>query len=68
MGAVKGMVMDMEEIFYDYIAEEQVTNSDCFEEFLDKCMSNVGLKAEMSDYDIRYFATGVWNDFWSDYL
>ena len=67
MGAVKGMVMDLEETFYDTVDESAVSNAECYQEFLDTCLNNATLLAKMSASDIRSVASFVWNEYWSEY-
>ena len=36
MGKVKAWVMDMEEEFFEYVTEDDLTNAETFQEFVDR--------------------------------
>jgi len=69
MGKVKEWVMDMEEEFFEYVTEDDLTTAENFEEFVTVAKNKIPLsKIFMTTSDIEYTASTIWNDFWQNYI
>tara|TARA_B100000886_G_scaffold43405_1_gene26645 strand:- start:1005 stop:1208 length:204 start_codon:yes stop_codon:yes gene_type:complete len=66
MGAVKAMMMDIEEKFFDHVSEEDYS-CDCYEEFKSNVMNKPGIHKHLSQSDIEDMALTTWNEYWSNY-
>ena len=69
MGKVKAWVMDMEEEFFDYVTEDDLTNAETFQEFVAVAKNKIPLSGSfMTTSDIEYTASTIWNDYWQNYI
>tara|TARA_B100000131_G_scaffold270314_1_gene270079 strand:+ start:301 stop:525 length:225 start_codon:yes stop_codon:yes gene_type:complete len=53
------------ERFYDNVSENDISQCEAFEEFLDVAKDKCG--NIWSEDDLHWIANYVWNDFWSNY-
>jgi len=53
------------ERFYDNVNENDISQCEAFEEFLDVAKNKCG--NIWSEDDLHWIANYVWNDFWSNY-
>ncbi|MBR96768.1 MAG: hypothetical protein CMA81_08185 [Euryarchaeota archaeon] len=66
MGAVKALMMDIEEKFFNHVSEEDYS-CECFEEFESNVLNKPGIQKDLSLSDIKDMASTTWNEYWSNY-
>ena len=66
MGAVKALMMDIEEKFFNHVSGEDYS-CECFEEFESNVLNKPGIQKDLSLSDIKDMASTTWNEYWSNY-
>ena len=66
MGAVKALMMDIEEKFFNHVSEEDYS-CECFEEFESNVLNKPGIQKDLTVKDIEETASTTWNEYWSNY-
>lgn len=64
MGKVKGMAMDMEDMFFD-AAAEVVLECEDFEQFYNLMRPQLDLVKHMDIVEVVNILNGIWNEYWS---
>ena len=55
-----------EDLFWEFVSEDELNESECFEEFMEKVYSS-GLDFVMDKDSVDSIAIEVWDEYWSKY-
>ncbi|MBB13249.1 MAG: hypothetical protein CMC78_03675 [Flavobacteriaceae bacterium] len=66
MGAVKAMIMDMEDKFFCHVSEEDYS-CESYQEFESNVLNKPGIQNDLSQLEIKEIASTTWNEYWSNY-
>ena len=64
--ANRPMTFWKENLFWDFMSQSDLSDSDCFEEFMDKVDAS-GLESVLQKDSIESIATEAWDEYWSKY-
>ena len=62
--ANRPMTFWKEDLFWDFMSQSDLDDSDCFEEFMDK-VDESGLEGVLQKDSIESIATEAWNEHWA---